>query len=578
MTTKQSDTPAELEDKVAARSSKSESLGDDDLQDVDIDPTTASETENIELVDPRDKNVHYLEDEVGLKAGQRIEHADEASVNLQEDRTSMISSSSGRTNNQNSIAPSASRGSSNVSETIDVMESVNLQDDAPPSEKASTRARNRNTAIPPPSSRISSTESPTGTPASTTKFGSAFAGYAASLMPSASHSSMGSAQSSGTKPESQLTPIADHTPLALTGEGASTTTPKGTSWKSSLSSYFGRPTPPPANEAAFIINKLDATLEDRRRSMEAGGSDALKEEFERAKRDSASRMREAAAFGDESFEEEDDEPCSTGRHTRNHSTQQPKTPQLGQESHMDEPIPTDGVDWPFWGLVMNDYEGIARSRPADLSVAIQRGIPAVIRGTIWQLMSSSKSSELESVYASLLKAKSPHEKAIQKDMARTLPGHRYFAQGGGVGQEHLFNVVKAYSLHDTVVGYTQGLAFIVAALLLNMPDEEAFCVLVRLMESVSAWSSHQQSDRSSHKRWCDCVSTISVRITFRTCPVSSSSCFSSIACWKSCCLCYICTLSERVSRAQCTLVHGSSRCSRIGKPSANSTVIWCSFD
>lgn len=29
------------------------------------------------------------------------------------------------------------------------------------------------------------------------------------------------------------------------------------------------------------------------------------------------------------------------------------------------------------------------------------------------------------------------------------------------------------------------MAFIVAALLLNMPDEEAFCVLVRLMESVS---------------------------------------------------------------------------------------------
>ncbi len=38
--------------------------------------------------------------------------------------------------------------------------------------------------------------------------------------------------------------------------------------------------------------------------------------------------------------------------------------------------------------------------------------------------------------------------------------------------------------YDPEVGYTQGLAFIVAALLLNMPDEEAFCVLVRLMESV----------------------------------------------------------------------------------------------
>jgi hypothetical protein len=37
--------------------------------------------------------------------------------------------------------------------------------------------------------------------------------------------------------------------------------------------------------------------------------------------------------------------------------------------------------------------------------------------------------------------------------------------------------------YDPDVGYTQGLAFIVAALLLNMPEEEAFCVLVRLMHS-----------------------------------------------------------------------------------------------
>lgn len=67
-----------------------------------------------------------------------------------------------------------------------------------------------------------------------------------------------------------------------------------------------------------------------------------------------------------------------------------------------------------------------------------------------------------------------------------------------------FNVVKAYSLYDEEVGYTQGLQFIVGPLLLNvrflvkqvslfpsvpdtlslqMPDEEAFCVLVRLMKS-----------------------------------------------------------------------------------------------
>jgi hypothetical protein len=44
-------------------------------------------------------------------------------------------------------------------------------------------------------------------------------------------------------------------------------------------------------------------------------------------------------------------------------------------------------------------------------------------------------------------------------------------------------VVLISSRYDQDVGYTQGLAFIVAALLLNMPEEEAFCVLIRLMYS-----------------------------------------------------------------------------------------------
>lgn len=46
------------------------------------------------------------------------------------------------------------------------------------------------------------------------------------------------------------------------------------------------------------------------------------------------------------------------------------------------------------------------------------------------------------------------------------------------------NVVELTSpSYDQDVGYTQGLAFIVAALLLNMPEEEAFCVFIRLMYS-----------------------------------------------------------------------------------------------
>ncbi|GAA5982181.1 hypothetical protein JCM11641_000612, partial [Rhodosporidiobolus odoratus] len=144
------------------------------------------------------------------------------------------------------------------------------------------------------------------------------------------------------------------------------------------------------------------------------------------------------------------------------------------------------VDWEFWGRVMSDYEGVAREQPRELSRAIQKGIPPALRGMTWQLMAAAKDPTLESIYSNLLSQSSPHEKSIARDLNRTFPKHEYFREGrevGGVGQENLFNVVKAYSLYDEEVGYTQGLQFIVGPLLLNMPDEEAFCVLVRLMKA-----------------------------------------------------------------------------------------------
>ncbi|KAI0708201.1 rab-GTPase-TBC domain-containing protein [Cerioporus squamosus] len=141
------------------------------------------------------------------------------------------------------------------------------------------------------------------------------------------------------------------------------------------------------------------------------------------------------------------------------------------------------VDWDFWGQVMNDYQGFAAAHPEQLAKAIERGIPKSLRGMVWQLMSASKDPELENTYLRLLKETSPHEKAILRDLGRTFPHHAFFTDGHGIGQENLFNVLKAYSLYDPQVGYCQGLPFIVAILLLNMPDEEAFCLFVRLMHS-----------------------------------------------------------------------------------------------
>ncbi|EIW67913.1 hypothetical protein TREMEDRAFT_33160 [Tremella mesenterica DSM 1558] len=221
---------------------------------------------------------------------------------------------------------------------------------------------------------------------------------------------------------------------------------------------------------SFLLHRIEdqAASRDRRISQEMGEGEKLREGFERVRaemEDAARDMRrERQAKGIAGGEADD-------------------------QAYQGE----EGIDWAFWGAVVQDYEEVARTRPKELSRAIQQGIPAVIRGAIWQLMSSSKSAALEETYKKLLKETSPHEKAIAKDLSRTFPHHKYFQEGGGVGQESLFLVVKAYSLYDQEVGYTQGLAFIVAALLLNMPDEEAFCVLVRLMDSYNL-RSHYLAD------------------------------------------------------------------------------------
>lgn len=138
-------------------------------------------------------------------------------------------------------------------------------------------------------------------------------------------------------------------------------------------------------------------------------------------------------------------------------------------------------DWEFWGEVMANYSATIRKSSALFQRHLYKGIPPTIRGLMWQIISCSKSAALELEYSQYLECSSRHEKLIECDLSRTYPDHEYF-KAGAHGQIALFNVLKAYSLYDKEIGYVQGLAFIAGALLLNMPEESAFCVLVRLMK------------------------------------------------------------------------------------------------
>ena len=113
---------------------------------------------------------------------------------------------------------------------------------------------------------------------------------------------------------------------------------------------------------------------------------------------------------------------------------------------------------------------------------MRKGIPHHFRGIVWQLLCGAHDSPVKKQYAEYIKATSACEKVIRRDIARTYPEHDFFKEKDGLGQESLFNVMKAYSLHDREVGYCQGSGFIVGLLLMQMPEEEAFAVLVKLMQ------------------------------------------------------------------------------------------------
>ncbi|XP_056133380.1 ecotropic viral integration site 5 protein homolog isoform X2 [Lampris incognitus] len=145
-------------------------------------------------------------------------------------------------------------------------------------------------------------------------------------------------------------------------------------------------------------------------------------------------------------------------------------------SHLEEDT------WILWGRIVNEWEEVRKKKEKQLKDLVRKGIPHHFRAIVWQLLCNAQNMPIKDQYSDLLKMTSPCEKLIRRDIARTYPEHEFFKEKDSLGQEVLFNVMKAYSLVDREVGYCQGSAFIVGLLLMQMPEEEAFCVFVKLMQ------------------------------------------------------------------------------------------------
>ncbi|XXG94380.1 hypothetical protein Hte_000635 [Hypoxylon texense] len=175
------------------------------------------------------------------------------------------------------------------------------------------------------------------------------------------------------------------------------------------------------------------------------------------------------------------------------TTRRPRPPSMAQLRDMvNGPTPTalrysvlpppPMTDLEFYMALVKDYQQTAARLPTLLSKKIRKGVPPPLRGVVWQSMAAARDSVLLEQFERLSGESSPYEGIIGKDLGRSFPGVDMFRDPDGDGQRMLGRVLKCFSLYDQKIGYCQGLAFLVGPLLMHMPDNQAFCVLVRLME------------------------------------------------------------------------------------------------
>ncbi|XP_054613450.1 TBC1 domain family member 10A-like [Dunckerocampus dactyliophorus] len=139
-----------------------------------------------------------------------------------------------------------------------------------------------------------------------------------------------------------------------------------------------------------------------------------------------------------------------------------------------------------WLEMLNSWDKWMAKKHKKVKERCQKGIPPSLRGRAWLYLTGGKvKGEQNRGKFQELDSQPGDPKwvdVIERDLHRQFPFHEMFSARGGHGQQDLFRVLKAYTLHRPEEGYCQAQAPVAAVLLMHMPAEDAFWVLVQICE------------------------------------------------------------------------------------------------
>ncbi|CAH1159098.1 unnamed protein product [Phyllotreta striolata] len=130
-----------------------------------------------------------------------------------------------------------------------------------------------------------------------------------------------------------------------------------------------------------------------------------------------------------------------------------------------------------WLKMLKNWDSpIAKEK---LHSRVYKGIPNSLRTEVWAklLQVEQMKKQHKGVYAEMMKLSrkySTDARQIDSDVNRQFREHLHYRERYSIKQQSLFNVLTAYAMFNSEVGYCQGMSGLAGVLLMYMDEEDAF--------------------------------------------------------------------------------------------------------
>ncbi|OZJ04914.1 hypothetical protein BZG36_02638 [Bifiguratus adelaidae] len=136
-----------------------------------------------------------------------------------------------------------------------------------------------------------------------------------------------------------------------------------------------------------------------------------------------------------------------------------------------------------WLSAMKKMNVNALKKDSKMKKLARLGVPQSLRAQVWQFLAGSSDYKRKGLYADLLARESlPVFALIDHEVQTCYKDHNMFRSESGHGRTELANVLKAYAHYNPSIGYCPGMGQLVGCMLMHMPAEDSFWLLVAIIE------------------------------------------------------------------------------------------------